>query len=522
MALGRSDALDGGGSELPTPLEEALAAAATRPENHLVAHTAERARARAVERLEHQQRSRGRLASQARERLQRRSAPPAASTPLPAPVTTPAVPTAERRARSNRAPLGFAVASIALHLALMALLPATPPTALARRPPLLDDAEIRLVPGTGEAITGGRVPDTEAALLTPGGAHPLDHNVDAIDPGVGGDGRGAIEIVLLVPHDDLITLTDAPWNAAGPSQTSRIDVADDRATFEDRRATPSPSDTPFLASGPGEHPERRPVSEVDARTGAAVAPLASTAGMRAEATVAEGATRSEALAGREDRTEAGAAADSPGSGIIGGDGERASEAARVATGRPAVDRGTASTTSEERGRTRDDVDAELLASRPSESLVESSRRAGEEASDGDGARVALGAPGVGGGRTEGGRARAVGTGAGGFEALDTSDARYRRWLLDMQRRLDGAMVFPRARALSMDQGTSVFRVTLRRDGTLVRAPQLIRSSGFRDLDDAALAALESVPFLPLPDDLAPEQERVTVSVPMVWANPMFR
>lgn len=445
-------------------------------------------------------------------------------------ASTEAEPSQSRRRSSLVATQAFAALSLGVHLALVLLVPranlSSPTPSLTLR-----EVPVRLVEGTGPATTGGTVPDTAASELTPGGAHALDQNVDAPDPGVGGDGRGAIEVVLLVPHEDPITLTDAPWNAVGPSQTSRIDVADDRATFEDRRATPNPSDTPFLASGDGPHPERRPLASLDAREGARVAPSPSTAGIRTSesesATLGAGARpvpsgSSEMREGAEARTEAGAPSDSPGVGIIGGTGPRASEAARVATGRPAIDPGTASTTSETRDRTRDDTDAELLAARLLESFVESSRRAGTREGEGVGGHDTPGAPGSGGGREAGGHARALGTGDGGFEALDTSDARYRRWLLDERRRLEDAMVFPRARALAMDQGTSVFRVTLRRDGSMVGSPRLIRSSGFTDLDDAARMAIETGSFAPLPSEIAPGSASVTISLPLEWSNPMVR
>lgn len=431
------------------------------------------------------------------------------------------VETPPEKMKSSALPWGFAGLSLSVHLVLVLLVPpAVAPTSVRARPTA--ELPVRLVPGEGPATTGGSVPDTEASRLTPGGAHALDQNVDAPDPGVGGDGWGAIEVVLLVPHEDAITLTDAPWNAIGPSQTSRIDVADDRATFEDRRATPHPSDTPFVASGPGEHAERRPVATLDAREGARIAPSPSTAGMRTDAREGVGDGSTETHVGALDRERTGAESDSPGVGIVGGEGARSSEAARVATGRPAVDPGTASTTAETRDRTRDDTDAELLASRLLESFVESSRRAGAREGEGVGGRDTPGAPGSGGGREAGGHARALGTGDGGFEALDTSDARYRRWLLDEQRRLDRAMVFPRARALAMDQGTSVFRVTLRRDGSMVGSPRLIRSSGFSDLDAAARVAIESGSFAPLPEEIAPGSERVTITLPLEWSNPMVR
>src|SRR5690606_4827031 len=95
-------------------------------------------------------------------------------------------------------------------------------------------------------------------------------NVDAESRGEGGDTSGAVDFVLLVSRPHGATLQDSAWNAPRVSQIQRIDTADDRASWENRRATPSPGDLPFLASGQGTHAERRTPSERDARAGVSV------------------------------------------------------------------------------------------------------------------------------------------------------------------------------------------------------------------------------------------------------------
>jgi TonB family protein len=130
---------------------------------------------------------------------------------------------------------------------------------------------------------------------------------------------------------------------------------------------------------------------------------------------------------------------------------------------------------------------------------------------------------VGGGTREGGRARSLGPGRGQYDALDTSDGRYRRWYTELAREIQRAMVFPRDRAVAMDQGISVYRIVVRRDGTLAGAPRLLRSSGFHDFDRAALAAIErTLPFSPMPDDLAPGRASVRIDLPLDFSNPMVR
>jgi TonB family protein len=123
----------------------------------------------------------------------------------------------------------------------------------------------------------------------------------------------------------------------------------------------------------------------------------------------------------------------------------------------------------------------------------------------------------------GGLASPYGPGNGHYSALDTRDGRYRRWFLDQRRRIYDALRFPQERALAMDQGISIYSIEVRRDGTLVTAPRLVRSSGFADMDRAALAAIQAaVPFSPLPSDLAPELERLRISLPIEFSNPMMR
>jgi hypothetical protein len=68
--------------------------------------------------------------------------------------------------------------------------------------------------------------------------------------------------------------------------------------------------------------------------------------------------------------------------------------------------------------------------------------------------------------------------------------------------------------LAMDQGTSIYVLVFDRDGSLAGHPRLVRSSGFDDLDDAALTALTSaVPYPALPEDLAPDLRQLRVRFP---------
>ncbi len=349
-------------------------------------------------------------------------------------------------------------------------------------------------------------------------------------------------MILLLPHDDLITLQDSALNSNDGAQSQRIRTASSRATREDRRATPNPNDNPWLASGEGVHPERRPLSARDAREGARIAPASTTAGAASDVRSSRagsvaaigsapdraghaGASAAQHPGEAGERAErAGAAEASPGVGIAHGRGERASEAARVAHGRPPVDQGPAATNAALRDpRVRDDQDAELLAAQMVESWVESSRRSGPHDGEGRGGVGGGGAPGVGSGEGPGGLARPHGTGHGRHTSLDTSDRRYHRWYLSLKRRVQERLTFPRARMIAMDQGVTIYRLDVAPDGHLAGQPRLVRSSGFADFDQAALTAIvEAAPFAPLPPELSSGVERHSVRMAVEHSNPMVQ
>ncbi|MFK7988716.1 MAG: TonB family protein [Sandaracinaceae bacterium] len=364
-----------------------------------------------------------------------------------------------------------------------------------------------------------------------GGAESAQ-NIDARHRGEGGDSQGAQDAILMVDTSSGIVLFDSPLNNLAARQAQRIRTARSRATQEDRRATPNPDDQAFLASGRGIHQERRPVSASDATQGARQAPVASVEGalpsLQAAGAVGarpqpDGTMPVQPQRSEASQSSAGTRAPSPGTGILAGQGARHGRAANVAHGRPPVDLGPAATPAESREiRIRDNRDAELLAASLTASWVQSSTRSAPRSGEGRGGVGGGGTPGVGGGRQEGGRASTHGPGDGRFAALDTSDARYRRWFLQNRRRVFEALRFPRARALAMDQGTAIFTVVVRRDGTLASSPRLVRSSGFDDLDAAARQAVDqATPFTPLPADLAPHLSRISIRLPIELSNPMM-
>jgi TonB family protein len=410
------------------------------------------------------------------------------------------------------------LASALLHLGGVVVLSDVRPSprraAYAVRPPVPYQAEF-------EPLTTG-VPESEAARravlppeVTPGGPQ-REGAIDRVElEGRGGEQQAPEASALLFPFVSPLTLQDTELNNLAVNQVQRIRTAAQRATLEERRASPHPADAVLLVSGQQGHRERREPTRFDATEGA---PRASAPSTPSEATVGRSAWNGEQPAelSRE------AARLRPALGIAGGRGRAETRAARVTFARPNVDRGPAATPAERVDpAVRDDVDAELLAAKLQRSFVDTSVQRARQVGAGVGgaasSTAALGERGIG----SGARALPYSPGAGRTNALDTSDARYLHWFTQQRARVQDELSFPRARALAKDQGTSLYRIVLARDGTLDGAPRLIRSSGFADFDAAAARAIErALPFAPLPRELAPALRQVSLLIPVAFSNPM--
>ncbi len=344
--------------------------------------------------------------------------------------------------------------------------------------------------------------------------------------GRGGERASEEPSALLFPFVSPLTLQDTELNNLATNQAQRISTAPDRATLEERRATPNAQDAVLLASGTTGHQERREPSKQDAVEGAPHASTPSTPSEPRLGTQVEtgiGPDARAAIVAKQAASAREAAEYAPARGIQAGVGKREATAARVTFARPNVDRGPAATAAERIDpQVRDDLDAELLAAKLQRSLVDTSVQRAEQRGLGAG-----GAPGDQAfglqGSAPGARARSYAPGAGNADSLDTRDARYLRWFIEQRERVQKELVFPRERALAMDQGMSLFRVVLDRDGALAGKPRLVRSSGFSDFDAAAKIAIErALPFAPLPKELAPALTEIALLIPIKFANPMIR
>lgn len=410
------------------------------------------------------------------------------------------------------------VASLALHGAWIGTLGNQPIVPTRRAAPIEPRAayELAFEPLAGES-------DERAAWrarpqqVTPGGARSANA-LDADDQsGRGGDGRSDDPPALLFSFASSLTLQDTDLNNLRTSQTQRIETARSRATQEERRASPNAADAVFLASGSAGHRERRVPALVDPGAGAPQ----ETQVPSQRAARGDGEQRSESIPDRAVRT----ADQDVARGIQKGRGQRSRLSARVDFGRPNVDRGPAATPAEViDAKVRDNVDAELLAAALQRSIVDASTQRALARAAGTGGADDLKSKATGlTGEGLGSRATPFLPGAGSANALDTSDARYVRWFAEQKQRVQSELTFPHLRALTKDQGVSIYRVIVRRDGRLAAAPHLVRSSGYSDFDAAAIAAIQrAVPFSPLPERLAPNAEDLTLLIPVAFSNPMVQ
>jgi len=367
----------------------------------------------------------------------------------------------------------------------------------------------------GLSVSAAARPTRAPPPILPGGP-PLTGALDReLAEGRGGELATLEPSALLFPFVSPLTLQDTELNNLATNQTQRIRTAPDRATLEERRASPNAAEAVLLVSGQHGHQERRDPARRDAVDGA---PRVS------EASAASAATRARPVGTGEqpEQPVREAARLKPAQGIAHGRGLAETRAAKVTFARPNVDRGAAATPAERLDPSvRDDVDAELLATKLQRSFVDTSVQRARQQGPGSGG-VALDPRALGEhGQGTGARARPYAPGPGSFDALDTSDARYLRWFTQQRARVQEELVFPRARALAKDQGTSLYRIQLGRDGALSSKPRLIRSSGFADFDAAAALAIQrALPFAPLPAELAPQLLEVSLLIPVAFSNPM--
>lgn len=84
--------------------------------------------------------------------------------------------------------------------------------------------------------------------------------------------------------------------------------------------------------------------------------------------------------------------------------------------------------------------------------------------------------------------------------LDTGEFKYHTYMLRLKEKIEGIWIYPHEAASKGIYGDLKIRFTISKNGMLGSA-EIIRTSGYRSLDEAALQALrDAEPFWPLPND----------------------
>jgi TonB family protein len=366
--------------------------------------------------------------------------------------------------------------------------------------------------------------------VVPEGTPPSTHGgatiarVDTGTLGRGGDSTGKKAINLAAIDEDL-SLSPDPTSRLDRDQHQRLKTSNFRTTREDRRSTTHPMEATFLATGTGEHEERRPSAPVDPSRGSLASPrpasvLGGHAGTRElEELEGPGATPGAARRGQ--------LAASPGAGVREGrPGERHLQAARIAQGRPAVAEGAPSITGTFRGRPSDTVDSDQEVASLVQSAVHASFAGGLNGEGRGGSNGPAPDPGAGGTHGRGSTARVLGSGDGDVFDWFTNDPMLLPYFRKIHAKVDPLWkdAFPKSAMLELKQGTVIIEFTIAADGTARVTWPPVRPSGIDEFDkNCAEAIRRASPFEPIPAALR-ENGRTSLRIraPFVAKNPIIK
>jgi TonB family protein len=373
---------------------------------------------------------------------------------------------------------------------------------------------------------GSLVADRE---VVPEGTEPSAFGgatIARIDTGVtgsGGDATGA-RATNLAAIDDQMRLDTDLLSRLDRDQIQRLKTAARRTTHEDRRSTTHPMELTFLASGKGEHPERRPDAPVDPSRGSMVSGAPSVVGghpgSKGVEEAAPGATPGSSRAGQ--------LLGSPGLGVRDGKaGDEHHRGARIAYGRPMVTEGPPTIPGIFNGRPNDTVDSDQEVASTVRSLVQASVAGGRLGEGRGGSDGPASDPGAGGGATvRGSISRPLGSGDGDLVDWNTNDPMLLPYFRKIHAKVDPlwANAFPKSAMLELKQGTVILEFSIAADGTAKVSWPPIRPSGIDEFDrNCAEAIRRASPFEPLPPVLK-EAGRTTLKIraPFIAKNPIIK
>lgn len=370
---------------------------------------------------------------------------------------------------------------------------------------------------------GSLVADREIVVE---GTPPEEHGgatiarVDTQTTGRGGNATG-VRAVNLAAIDEPMQLSPDLLSRLERDQVQRLRTAPVRTTHEDRRATTNPMELTFLATGDGEHEERRPSAPSDPSRGSLIAPRAAVRGGH------PGASESDDLegpGGTPGASRRGELLASPGVGVRDGQaGSRHDVAARIARGRPDVTEGPVTIPAILRGRPHDTVDSDQEVASTVRSLVHASVAGGLSGEGSGGTAGPSPEPGAGGSAGRGSMARPLGTGDGDVFDWYTNDPALLPYFRKIHAKVDPLWrdAFPKSAMLELKQGTVILELTIAKDGTAKVSWPPIRPSGIDEFDrNCADALRRASPFDPIPASLGKTSLRIRA--PFVAKNPIVK
>lgn len=368
-------------------------------------------------------------------------------------------------------------------------------------PAHLQRAAVEVELSLPEVAASGRDDQLATSLPAPldtalGGRHAPRPDMEKA--GRGGERTSAEAAQNLASSIDPLALERDPETQRDRSQVSRLRTAWQRESRDDRRATPTPMELTFLATGAGRVRARRAYSPTDPARGVSSGGEASTRGSRvggqSSPPTADGAEPDSALGG----ATAGGERERLGQGAP--EGRAAPEfhaQARVLSARPLVPAARAAVPSEKVGRPNDTLDSSQEVAARVSSLLQASS-AGGEVGPGVGGEPFGGAPGARGAQGIGSRSSPSGAGYGRDFADDPGFSGYSRALRSQLARVL-ANAFPEWAIIAGRGGHVIFEMTLRTDGRPLSV-RVVRPSGVREYDQNVLAAVRAVPsFGTLPE-----------------------
>jgi hypothetical protein len=346
-------------------------------------------------------------------------------------------------------------------------------------------------------------------------------NIDSAERGERGDNRSLEQGRLLAHRSESVNLSQELQNTLSAEQVQRLRTSRHRASWQNDRRTPNEGDQAWVSLSHGELLFRVAPASTRPTQGAQTAAARAAVVGEQRANVpdfARGNTRPEQLS---QRPQAQGAPLRLTAGVLQAQGNAARAAGQAALMQPNVQHGHASTTSENTfERPQDDVDTAALATSLARSVLNATVHDGAQLAAGVGGVGGGGRAGSGGGVGEGGRARAFGEGEG-ILSLSSPDGRYRRYFLQLRRRLGqltrGAL--PEEDALALRQGTMIVNLRVDTDGT-IHVERFARHSGLSGFDQNVQRAVDGATGPAIPANVSSTALRV--SYELTALNPMVR